>query len=77
MPAYTKSDSKHRPSIRSISQWELLLDKVPANLACEWIMRDLAGYRLMGPRNYLPRDVIQLQNALSAWRSIAAKGGVS
>jgi hypothetical protein len=53
--------------IRSVSQYRVLFENIEPWQAAEWLLRDLYGYRLMGPNNYLPADKERLANALVAW----------
>jgi hypothetical protein len=59
-------------SIRSISQWIIYFRNTKRGVCAEIILRSLAGYRLMGQRNFLPEDIEQLEHALAAY-SLASK----
>jgi hypothetical protein len=59
-------------NLRSITQWIILFRNTRRSVCAEIILRSLTGYRLMGPRNFLPEDIEQLQNALAAF-SLASK----
>jgi hypothetical protein len=53
-------------------QWIILFRNTRRSVCAEIVLRSLAGYRLMGPRNFLPEDIQQLQNVLAAY-SLASK----
>lgn len=57
---------------RSITQWIILFRNTRRSVCAEIILRSLTGYRLMGPRNFLPEDIEQLEHALAAY-SLASK----
>jgi hypothetical protein len=57
---------------RSITQWIIYFRNTKRTVCAEMILRSLAGYRLAGPRNFLPEDIEQLENALAAY-SLASK----
>jgi hypothetical protein len=54
-------------TIRPITQWKILFNNTRRSVCAEILLRSLAGYRLMGPRNYLPQDIQQLEHALAAY----------
>jgi hypothetical protein len=58
-------------SIRSITQWIILFRNTRRSICAEIVLRSLAGYRLMRPRNFLPEDIQQLQNALAAYSLVS------
>jgi len=44
-------------SSRSITQWIILFRNTRRSVCAEIVLRSLAGYRLMGLRNFLPEDI--------------------
>ena len=54
-------------SVRSISQYKLMLDNVGADTAACWLLSELRGYRLYGDGQYRRADIERISNFLLAW----------